>query len=71
MNIPKVEKSEIRTRSHPRLFRWGGGWGVGGWDRQGEGNAPEDSTVPTEGRQAVRPVGPSLQQPLAGLWAQR
>lgn len=22
MNIPKVEKSETRTRSHPRLFLW-------------------------------------------------
>lgn len=22
MNIPKVEKSETRTRSHPKLFLW-------------------------------------------------
>lgn len=43
MNIPKAERSEVRTRSHPRLFLWlvflkvvclrpeklARGWGVG------------------------------------------
>lgn len=80
MNVPKVEKSETRTRSHPRLFLWlvvslkvvclrpekGSRE-----EPQGRGkSAPEDSTVPAERRQVTKLLGPSLQQSLEGLWAQ-